>query len=125
MWFRVKVVTPASTPLWLSQNQTAATKAQRSPRSCRPGRQLGAGIPIRPLHRRGDELDDRADRATEAPRHGGTHVDHYEDDHGAHEHHEGPTGILKWLTTTDHKIIGLSYTITSVIMFVIGGAWPS
>jgi cytochrome c oxidase subunit 1 len=42
------------------------------------------------------------------------------DDHG-HEEHHGPTGILKWLTTTDHKIIGLSYTVTSVILFVIGG----
>ena len=37
-----------------------------------------------------------------------------------HEHHE-PTGILKWLTSTDHKVIGLSYTITSLVMFVIGG----
>jgi cytochrome c oxidase subunit 1 len=39
----------------------------------------------------------------------------------AHEEHHGPTGILKWLTTTDHKIIGLSYTVTSVVMLVIGG----
>jgi len=44
------------------------------------------------------------------------------DGHGEHhEEHHGPTGILKWLTTTDHKIIGLSYTVTSVIMLVIGG----
>ena len=47
------------------------------------------------------------------------------DDHGgaghdAHEHH-GPSGLLKWLTTTDHKVIGLSYTVTSVLMLVIGG----
>ena len=27
--------------------------------------------------------------------------------HGGHEDH-GPTGILKWLTSTDHKVIGLS-----------------
>ena len=40
--------------------------------------------------------------------------------HDAHEHHEA-TGILKWLTSTDHKVIGLSYTITSLIMFVIAG----
>ena len=31
--------------------------------------------------------------------------------HGGHEDH-GPTGILKWLTSTDHKVIGLSYMIT-------------
>ena len=41
--------------------------------------------------------------------HGGDHAEH------------GPTGILKWLTSTDHKVIGLSYTVTSVIMLVIGG----
>ena len=38
-----------------------------------------------------------------------------------HEEHHGPTGILKWLTSTDHKVIGMSYTVTSVIMMVIGG----
>src|SRR5487761_1436053 len=42
--------------------------------------------------------------------------------HGLEEHH-GPTGILKWITTTDHKVIGLSYTVTAVIMMVIGGAF--
>ena len=41
------------------------------------------------------------------------------DDHDHEEH--GPTGILKWITTTDHKVIGLSYTVTSVLMLVIGG----
>jgi cytochrome c oxidase subunit I len=41
--------------------------------------------------------------------------------HEMHEHHEA-TGILKWLTSTDHKVIGLSYTITSLVMFVIAGA---
>ena len=48
---------------------------------------------------------------------------HIEDD-GHDEHHEehhGPTGILKWMTSTDHKVIGLSYTVTSVVMLVIGG----
>ncbi len=39
---------------------------------------------------------------------------------GAHDHH-GPTGILKWLTSTDHKVIGMSYTITALIFFVIAG----
>jgi cytochrome c oxidase subunit I len=40
---------------------------------------------------------------------------------GHHEEH-GPTGILRWLTSTDHKVIGMSYTVTSVLMMVIGGA---
>src|SRR5487761_1695397 len=44
------------------------------------------------------------------------------DDHAhGHDEHHGPTGILKWITTTDHKVIGLSYTVTAVIMMVIGG----
>jgi cytochrome c oxidase subunit I len=41
-------------------------------------------------------------------------------DHGAHEHVEAH-GILKWLTSTDHKVIGMSYTVTSTVMFIIGG----
>jgi cytochrome c oxidase subunit 1 len=40
---------------------------------------------------------------------------------GDHHGHAGPSGILKWLTSTDHKVIGKSYTITSVIMLVLGG----
>jgi len=46
------------------------------------------------------------------------HLEHHDD---GHEEHHGPTGILNWLTSTDHKVIGLSYTVTSVIMLVIGG----
>jgi len=44
------------------------------------------------------------------------------DNHGHHDDH-GPSGILKWLTSTDHKVIGLSYTVTSVVMMIIGGAF--
>ncbi|MHB1785217.1 MAG: cytochrome c oxidase subunit I [Acidimicrobiales bacterium] len=36
-------------------------------------------------------------------------------------HHEGPTGILKWLTSTDHKVIGKSYLITSFALFCVAG----
>ncbi len=46
----------------------------------------------------------------------GTHADH---DHGHEEH--GPSGLMKWLTTTDHKIIGLSYMITAIVLFYIAG----
>ena len=38
-----------------------------------------------------------------------------------HEHHEGPTGLLKWLTSTDHKLIGMNYMVTSLIMFFLAG----
>ena len=37
-----------------------------------------------------------------------------------HEHHPGPSGILKWLTSTDHKVIGRSYLITSFFFFLHG-----
>jgi cytochrome c oxidase subunit 1 len=30
-------------------------------------------------------------------------------------------GILRWLTTTDHKVIGLSYMTTSILFFLVGG----
>ncbi len=38
-----------------------------------------------------------------------------------HEHEQGPTYILKWLTSTDHKVIGMSYLITSLVIFFIAG----
>jgi cytochrome c oxidase subunit 1 len=37
------------------------------------------------------------------------------------EHEHGPEGILKWLTSTDHKVIGKSYIITSLIFFAFAG----
>ncbi|HUY06986.1 MAG TPA: cytochrome c oxidase subunit I [Acidimicrobiales bacterium] len=40
------------------------------------------------------------------------------------EHHEeehGPSGLLKWLTSTDHKVIGKSYLITSFVFFLMAG----
>ena len=40
---------------------------------------------------------------------------------GEHAEH-GPTGLLKWLTSTDHKVIGKSYMITSLVTFFISGA---
>ncbi|HEY5271703.1 MAG TPA: cytochrome c oxidase subunit I [Acidimicrobiales bacterium] len=33
----------------------------------------------------------------------------------------GPTGILKWLSSTDHKLIGRSYLITSFLFFCLSG----
>src|SRR5674476_134929 len=57
-------------------------------------------------------MTDVLEHPLDVPEHGGGHL---------HDEHHGPSGLLKWLTTTDHKIIGLSYTVTSVIMLVIGG----
>ncbi|MHB8296072.1 MAG: cytochrome c oxidase subunit I [Acidimicrobiales bacterium] len=37
------------------------------------------------------------------------------------EHTEQVSGILNWLTSTDHKVIGISYTVTSLGFFLFSG----
>ena len=37
------------------------------------------------------------------------------------EHEHGPSGLLKWITSTDHKVIGMSYMITSLVFFCLAG----
>ena len=51
------------------------------------------------------------DRPTAAPPH----------PEGEGDHPHQPSGIVRWLTSTDHKVIGMSYTITSVAMLLFGG----
>jgi hypothetical protein len=34
------------------------------------------------------------------------------------------SGFYKWVTTTDHKVIGLSSMITSLALFFVAGASP-
>ena len=41
-------------------------------------------------------------------------------EHDAHDHH-GPRGIMKYLWSTDHKVIAMQYLFTGMFMGVIGG----
>ena len=41
-------------------------------------------------------------------------------EHDAHDHH-GPQGILKYIWSTDHKIIAMQYLFTGMFMALIGG----
>jgi cytochrome c oxidase subunit I len=39
----------------------------------------------------------------------------------AHRVEPAPHGLLSWLTTTDHKRIGILYLVTSFVFFILGG----
>src|SRR5258706_9435554 len=49
--------------------------------------------------------------------HGHDHA-HGHDEHG---HHGGYGGLMRWITTTNHKDIGTMYLWFSFIMFLTGG----
>lgn len=40
----------------------------------------------------------------------------------AHSERAGPVGMVGWLSSTDHKVIGISYMVTSFAFFLLGGS---
>src|SRR3954451_968836 len=107
------------------RRSASSSPTRRSPPSSRMYATAGAIRPprcSRPKCRRATNSDQRSQEnfmSAIVDSHGHAHDHGHGHDH--HDHHGGYGGIMRWVTTTNHKDIGTMYLWFAGLMFVIGG----
>ena len=99
MLFTVRAVTRPEYEAWLAAHAAAASRRRRAARRRPPAPSASSGI--------GRHDDDAARRSLEPP--------------SPLTHRLPSGGLTGWLTTTDHKRIGILYMTSAFVFFLVGG----